>query len=173
MKNLRCLSAVITLLAFLNTTSADCGDIVLYGKFKEAILTEETINNLQNIFYPNSGSVISEIELDLWVISDCCEAEYLLHITTNLWDIKSYLKKFLAFLTFTDVTFYKVMSTLANTPTSMNAVDNFLPYVTLNLDVQNFTDPDYINPQFGPCLESLFSWVSDYLNRHSIITAYI
>ena len=157
MKNLRCLSAVITLLAFLNTTSADCGNNVLYRKFKEAILTEDTINNLQNIFYPNNGSVISEIELDISIFSECCNADYLLPITTNLRDIKSYLKIVLAFLTFTDVTSYKIMSTLANTPTSMNAVDDYLPYVKLNLYVKNFTYPDYMNSQFGPCLESLFS----------------
>ena len=133
MKILRSLSAVITLLAFLNTTSANCDDMTLYRKLKEAILTEDNMNNLQNIIYPNDGSVVTDFDLEVWITSLPCNQEYshkacTLHISSNSKEIKSYLTKFLTFLMFTDLTFYKVLSTLTNSPHATFNIFGFKEY---------------------------------------------
>ena len=92
MKTIRCFSVVITLLVFLNNTSASCDDSVLYGKLKEALLTEDNINRLRNIIYPNEGSVVTDFYLH--VVTGQCESRfesyYILHVTSTSWDIKSY-----------------------------------------------------------------------------------
>ena len=168
MNNLRCLSAVITLLAFLNTVSANCGNSSLYEKMREALLTEDNINRLRNIFYPNDGSVVSDVQIAVFVpATDQCTMghfsyTFMVHVTSS-WDIKSYLTKFLVFLKFTDLTFYTVLSTLTNS--NNNTFDIFDYYYNggmVTLGDKSWCPQNYDGEVFEPCLESLFSWVSDY-----------
>ena len=168
MKVIQCLSVVITLQALLNTTSADCGVSPVYEKLKEALLTEDNINNLRNKFYPNDGSIVSEvyIQVDIHAAKQCeSDFTYTLHIT-NLWNIKSYLRKFLKFLIFTDLTFYNVLSTLTNINDGrVHYAENFYPEGDIflyNNELASMMSCNGSPDMIEPCLESLFSWVSDY-----------
>ena len=97
--------------------------------------------------------------MELVVLTSPCEMDYLdskfcvLRIT-NSWDIKSYLTKFLVFLMFTYLTFYKVLSTLTNSPNA--TFDIFGSYYSngiLRLCDKNISSVDYSSPYFDPCLE--------------------
>ena len=157
MKILQCFSAVTILLAFVNITSVDC-DENLCKTFKEALLKEENIYSLQNIFYPYDGSVASEVIIELSIIleDDCSDnftkQSYTLHISTNnLWKINLYLKKISVFLRYTDLTFHKLLSKLTNNHNTENS----------NLSLTLCNNANLTEEECERCLMSLFSWVSE------------
>ena len=168
MKILQCLSAVTILLAFVNIISVDCGKSLIFCKeLKEALLTEENMYRLQNIIYPNDGSVASEVYLQVQVLQGQCDiyldgTNITLYISTNnLWKINLYLQNILVFLKFTDLTFYNLMSKLTKNH-GTNSLENFYPSDESILTLSNTSSIcEGINvTDFEQCLISLFSWVS-------------
>jgi len=167
MKILQYLSAVaVLLLAFSESTN---------------------IRTLQTIFYPDDGSIASEVKLCVCVLlanpsnekfNCCCPSNdkanycskpmsvtFTLQISTNSWSIKFYLKKFLDFIQFTDLTLFNILSTLINYQDQ-----NYLWLFTESADVNNITivlsnTTDYYASectQTYSSIRSLFKWVSVY-----------
>jgi len=161
----------------LSTTTAD----LYYEEIKNGLLTKSNIYTLQCIFYPDDGSIASEVELcvcvlfanqsndefDCWCPQECYSPSYgvtfTLHISTNSWNIKSYLEKFLNYIQFTDITFYNILSTLINYQDANNLwvlyTESELSTITIVLsNTTDFNSQDELS-LYLPIM-SLFKWVS-------------
>jgi len=165
MKILQYLSAVaVLLLAFSETTTAD-----LYDELKHGLLTSTNIRTLQTIFY-NDGFECCCPDIDYWCRTPSNSVTFTLHISTNSWNIKSYLEKFFDYFQFTDLIFFRILSTLKNYRDANNLGLLYEEKYVITIILSNTT---YFNSQdelswYSPII-SLFKWVSvSYLKLYTV-----
>ena len=151
----------------------------LYQELRDALLTKDNIFQLQQAFYPNGSTFISETGIDLSVTvnsikvhesSDClafhfneaCECFRRNPISDDIQisiysrSFEAYLSTYINLLYFIDVTFFKLLTAVGHKGGNSNDISSS---ATLSINIKSLTT----NPSedtYVRILVMLFQWVS-------------